>query len=131
MKISYALAAYLCAGMAAHAQESPLWKEFVASRASGRTATLPDFSWAGYHFSEKELPDGQSKKVFNVKDFGALPDDDRYDDDAIQLAVRAAEANPGGGIVFFPAGRYLICPDEDQSKRITIRKSGIVLRGSG
>ncbi|WP_341835156.1 DUF4955 domain-containing protein [Chitinophaga pollutisoli] len=131
MKISYALAACLCAGMAAHAQESPLWNEFVASRASGRTATLPDFSWAGYHFSEKELPNGASKKVFNVKDYGALPNDDRYDDDAIQLAVRAAEAHPGGGIVFFPAGKFLICPDEDQSRRITIRQSGIVLRGSG
>lgn len=131
MKISYALAACLCAGATTHAQESPLWKEFLAARKTGKTATLPDFSYAGYHFSEKQPPSGNFRKIFNVTDYGAQPNDERYDDDAIQATIRAAEANPGGGIVLFPAGKFLIAPDEDKSKKITINKSGIVLRGAG
>ncbi len=131
MKISFALAACLCAGLTAYAQTAPLWQEYLAARKAGHAATLPDFSYAGYHFSEKALPAGNYKKVFNVTDYGALPNDEEYDDEAIQAAVRAAESNNGGGIVFFPAGKYRICPDADQSKKITIRKSGIVLRGAG
>jgi hypothetical protein len=33
--------------------------------------------------------------------------------------------------VFFPAGKFLIAPDEDSTKQITITKSNIVLKGSG
>lgn len=131
MKTSFALAACLTACLTAHAQTAPLWQEYLAARQEGRAATLPDFSYAGYHFSEKTPPSGDFKKTFNVADYGARPNDAGFDDAAIQAAIRAAEAHPGGGIVFFPAGQYRISPDEDKSKKITVRKSGIVLRGSG
>lgn len=131
MKISYAIAACLIAGTTALAQEAPLWKAYASAYREGKTSTLPDFSYAGYHFSEKKLPDPAAKKQFNVTDYGAKPNDEGYDDAAIQAAIRAAEANPGGGVVRFPAGRFLICPDNDQSKKITIQKSGIVLQGAG
>src|SRR5436190_4235061 len=94
---------------AAHAQNAtPLWKDFVDAKVLGRTPTLPDFSYAGYHFSEKEIPSVTTRKYFNVKDFGAIPDDDSYDDEAIQKTVDAAEKNADGGVVFFPPGKYLI-----------------------
>src|SRR5690242_8169426 len=78
---------------------TPLWKDFVEAKKKGSTPVLPDFSYAGYHFSEKEIPSVKSRKYFNVKDYGALPGDDKYDDEAIQKTVDAAEKNEGGGVV--------------------------------
>ncbi|WP_316751378.1 DUF4955 domain-containing protein [Pedobacter gandavensis] len=112
-------------------QVSPLWSDFVKSKQQGKTPVLPDFSYAGYHWSEKELPALTGKKVFNVADYGAIPNDELFDDASIQKAVNAAEANPGGGIVFFAPGKYLIAPDGDAKKQIRISKSGIILKGSG
>jgi hypothetical protein len=111
---------------------TPLWQDFVQARKTGKTPVLPDFSYAGYHFSEKPIPDvTKTKKIFRVTDYGAKPNDEAYDDAGIQAAIRAAEQNAGGGVVFFPAGKYLIAPDEDKDKQIRISKSGIVLKGSG
>jgi hypothetical protein len=110
---------------------APLWEDFVKAKKSGSTPVLPDFSYAGYGFSEISIPSVSGKKVFRVDDYGAKPNDDQYDDAAIQKAVDAAEANPGGGVVFFSPGKYLIAADEDAKKQIRISKSGIVLKGSG
>lgn len=110
---------------------NPLWKDFVAAKKSGGTPVLPDFSYAGYHFSEKSIPDLAKKRHFNVIDFGAKPDDDQFDDKAIQAAILAAEKNPEGGVVFFPKGKFLIAPDNDSTQQIRISKSNIVLKGSG
>jgi len=110
---------------------APLWKEFLAAKKNGTTPVLPDFSYAGYHFSEAPIPDVKGRKYFNVVDFGATPNDNQYDDAAIQKAIDAAEKNPDGGVVFFPAGKYIIAADEDATKQIRIRKSNIVLKGSG
>jgi hypothetical protein len=122
----------LAAACALRAQTTaPLWQNFVQSRQSGETPVLPDFSYAGYHFSERPLPDVSGKKVFKVTDYGAAPDDDQYDDQGIQAAIAEAEKDPAGGIVFFPPGKFLIGPDEDKAKYIRISKSNIVLKGSG
>jgi hypothetical protein len=45
---------------------------------------------------------------FNVKDFGAKADGIQDDRSAIQSAINAAAASPGGGSVFFPKGTYLL-----------------------
>jgi hypothetical protein len=110
---------------------TPLWRDFVSKKAAGKAPVLPDFSFAGYHFSEKEIPATTGKKVFNVVDFGAVPDDGQYDDEAIQKAVDAAEKNEEGGVVFFPAGKFLLAKDNDSTKCIRISKSNIVIKGSG
>jgi hypothetical protein len=110
---------------------APLWEDFVNAKKSGKTPVLPDFSYAGYGFSEIDIPSVSGKKIFKVDDYGAKPDDDQFDDMAIQKTIDAAEANPGGGVVFFSAGKYLIAQDEDAKKQIRISKSGIVLKGSG
>lgn len=125
---SFSIAAFF----AATAQKTaPLWKDFIKAKKEGKTPVLPDFSYAGYHFSEKEIPSVINKKYFRVTDFGAIPDDDKFDDGAIQKAINAAEANPGGGVVFFPAGKYLIAPDTNSKATIRISKSNIVLKGTG
>lgn len=112
-------------------QAAPLWEDFVKAKKIGNTPLLPDFSYAGYNFSETAIPAVSGKKVFRVDDYGARPNDEQFDDAAIQKAVDAAEANPGGGVVFFSPGKYLIAGDEDAKKQIRIAKSGIVLKGSG
>ena len=116
----------------AQAQKTaPLWEDFVKAKKSGGTPVLSDFSYAGYGFSEIPLPSVGDKKYFKVDDYGAKADDDQFDDVAIQKAIDAAEANPGGGVVFFSPGKYLIAADEDATKQIRIAKSNIVLKGSG
>lgn len=118
--------------LTAHAQKiAPLWKDYVTAKQAGKVPVLPDFSYAGYHWSEKEIPSVTGKKYFKVTDYGAIPNDDKYDDDAIQQAVNAAEANPGGGVVYFPAGKYLLAADGDVKKQVRITRSGIVLKGAG
>eukprot|EP01102_Stenamoeba_stenopodia_P008700 TRINITY_DN2528_c0_g1_i1.p1 TRINITY_DN2528_c0_g1~~TRINITY_DN2528_c0_g1_i1.p1 ORF type:complete len:328 (-),score=75.42 TRINITY_DN2528_c0_g1_i1:574-1521(-) len=49
-------------------------------------------------------PDG---KLFNVMDYGAVGDGTTKDTDAVASAFQAAESNDGG-IVYFPAGSYLV-----------------------
>jgi len=55
-----------------------------------------------------------------VRDFGAVPDDDRDDTDAIQRALDAMK--PGETLVFGP-GRYLI------SRSIRVRQPGVTVTG--
>ncbi|MEN6426473.1 MAG: glycoside hydrolase family 28 protein [Phycisphaerales bacterium] len=48
---------------------------------------------------------GQSP-FYDIRDYGALPNDDAKDTDAIRKAIQAA-VNAGGGTVYFSAGRYV------------------------
>jgi hypothetical protein len=132
MKKTIITALILSSFAAVNAQRvAPLWKDFVEAKKTGKTPVLPDFSYAGYHWSEQEIPSVAGRKQFKVTDYGATPNDDKFDDEAIQKTIDAAEANAGGGVVFFPAGKYLIAPDTSNKKQILIRKSNIVLKGSG
>lgn len=107
--------------------QSQLFEHFKKDKT---TAILPDFSYAGYKCGEKSLPENASYKVFNVVDFGAKPDDDISDKEAIQAALKAANTN-GSGIVFFPKGRFLVNEDSISSKGIFSIGSNIIFRGSG
>lgn len=80
---------------------------------------LPDFSFAGYHFSEDPLP--EMKVVASVKDFGARGDGKTDDTSAIKRAI----AETDEGAILIPAGRYVV------SDIIWIKKPNIVLRGEG
>lgn len=114
----------------AWAVESPLWQQFEAAKPAGNVPVLPDFSYAGYDYSESAIPDTSSWTVFNVTTYGAVADDGNYDDAAIQAAIDAAEA-AGGGVVFFPPGRFMVSPNEIVGENIFINGSNIVLKGSG
>jgi polygalacturonase len=48
---------------------------------------------------------GQSP-FFDIRDYGAAPNDDTKDTDAIRKAIEIA-SNAGGGTVYFPAGRWV------------------------
>lgn len=112
-------------------QQAPLWDEYVQAQKTNRVSVLPNFSYAGYHFSEKAIPDVSDRKYFDVTDYGARPDDDQPDEAGIQAAIDAAQAHPGGGVVFFPPGRFLVSADTNSRRQLHVASSNIVLKGSG
>ncbi len=110
------------------------YQQFVKDKENGREPILPDFSYSGYHYFNKPVPD-VTHPVFDVTKYGAIPNDDVSDQPAIQAAIAAAEEN-GRGVVFFPPGEFLINTDTDKNDEgynepIYIHSSNIVLRGSG
>ena len=114
----------------ASSTESALWQQFKAAKGNGKEPTLPDFSYAGYNYSESTIPDISNWEKFDVRDFGAIANDGKYDDKAIQAAIDAAEV-AGEGVITFPSGRFMVSPNEVVGENIFIRSSRIVLKGQG
>ena len=79
---------------------------------------LLDFSEVGFEKGDKAIPEWAVK--INVMKFGAKGDGKHDDREAI---IKAIEACPPKGAVYFPDGAYLI------SDWIKVNKSQIVLRG--
>ena len=106
--------------------EPSILKEFKLN--PGATM-LPDFSYAGYEYGEKPIPDVQGK-TYTITDFGAIANDSIDDTDAINLTIEEAGKN-GGGVVLFPSGKFLVNMDTTQTKIVHINYSNLVLRGAG
>ncbi|MDO6802340.1 DUF4955 domain-containing protein [Wenyingzhuangia sp. 1_MG-2023] len=113
----------------AQKNESDVWKNYKKAKQNHTEALLPDFSYAGYKYSDVPIPHNNFK-VFNVVDFGANPNDTNSDKSAIKKAIAAAEKNKMG-VVFFPKGKYYINTQSDDIEPITITSSNIILRGEG
>lgn len=112
------------------AQPSALWNLYLEAKKKGQKTPVLDFSYVGYKRGEMGIPDVRTKK-FSVVEFGAVPNDGKSDKEAIQKTIDAA-SEAGGGVVTFPAGRFLIneaC--DDQKSLLLIKASGVVLRGAG
>lgn len=113
------------------AQEALIWKKFTGDINNPEIPTLFDYSYAGYQLGEVGIPNKfKHLKVFNVMDFGAIPNDAISDQEAIQAAIHAAEKN-NGGIVFFPKGEFLVNVNPTKTNPIEITASNIILKGSG
>lgn len=84
---------------------------------------MPDSNAAGaaYHYCARVPVAARPASVRQVRDFGAVPDDDGDDTDAIQRAFDAMK--PGDTLEFSP-GRYLI------SRSIRVRRPGVTVTGS-
>jgi hypothetical protein len=81
---------------------------------------LPDFSYAGYHAGEAQIPAPPAR--WNLKrDFGARGDGRTDDAQALLNAIRSIKE----GVLYIPKGTYVI------SKRIDISKGNLILRGAG
>lgn len=111
------------------AQTSKVFEDFKSSKTTGKEAILPDFSYAGYKYSEVEIPTVHHK-IFDVTKFGANPNDLNSDKNTIKKAIKAAEKN-GSGIIYFPKGKYYINTQNDDISIIDIKGSNIVFRGEG
>lgn len=113
--IGWSLAAALT--LPAFAEESELWQDGGADFEPQRP--LPDFSYAGYHRGEAELPEREPD--VSVLDFDAAPDDDTDDTEAFRKAI----AGSAGKCIAVPAGRYIL------SDTLVIDQSQTVLQGEG
>ncbi|TRX60198.1 hypothetical protein FNH22_09120 [Fulvivirga sp. M361] len=85
---------------------------------------VPDFSYAGYHNSEKALP-GQLGVTLLLTDYGAMANDEIDDSKALQAALKAAHEMVQPVTIRFPAGRLIL------SEIFYIERSNILLRGAG
>jgi len=85
---------------------------------------LPDFSYAGYHFGESQIPEVQGK-IINATDYGVKANDALDDSKALLKAVKAASAIEGNVVLQLPAGRIIL------SEIVYIERSNFVLRGAG
>lgn len=103
-----------------------LWEDFAA----GRSTLLPDFSYAGYAWGEHPLPD-VGYPIFDICDYGAVPDDGLPDRAAFESAVQAAVASGHGAVIYVPAGRYELHDSDAPNAPIIIDGDNIVLRGAG
>ncbi|MFO7907177.1 MAG: glycosyl hydrolase family 28-related protein, partial [Pirellulaceae bacterium] len=102
---------------AADTETSPLWGRAGEQWKPG--GRLPDFSYAGYHRGEKDLP--TLRPEVTVKDFGATGDGQTDDTAAFKRALKDA----AGKTIFVPRGRYVI------TDILEIRSAGTVLQGAG
>ncbi|MFH7018433.1 hypothetical protein [Flavobacterium sp. FlaQc-47] len=89
-----------------------------------KTNYLPDFSYAGYHFGESQIPESQGK-IINATDFGVKANDGLDDSKALLKALKAANAVDGNVILQLPAGRIIL------SDIVYIERSNFVLLGAG
>ncbi len=80
---------------------------------------LPDFSFAGYHSGEKDLP--EIAAVVDVTRFGAVGDGVTDCTEAFRKAIDRTDR----GAITIPEGRFLI------RDILWIRKPNLVLRGAG
>ncbi len=123
---------FLCLLPLASAQLTPnIWKKFIGEPVPVGTPDLIDYSYAGYKNGEAAIPDTFDLPVFNVTDYGALPDDDKSDTEGIKAALQAADTGQQGGIVFFPPGHYDVILDGEPTDPIIISGDNVILRGSG
>ncbi|KAL4852785.1 hypothetical protein ACK3TF_006150 [Chlorella vulgaris] len=81
-----------------------------------------DWSFAGINDGDT-VPSNLPKIKYNVKTFGAKGDGEADDTAALLAAVAAANVAPG--VVFLPAGSYLL------SRPLVITTSNVTLRGEG
>ncbi|WP_418603588.1 DUF4955 domain-containing protein [Hwangdonia sp.] len=118
--------------MSACAQPKALiWKKYTSEITDPGIPKLFDYSYAGYQLGETGIPKKHKHlKVFNVMDFGAIPNDSISDQEAIQSAIHAAENNKGG-VVFFPEGEFKVNVNPTRTNPIEITASNIILKGSG
>ncbi len=121
MMIHFAFLANLLVGTALAADPQSTHSQLWGAHGERWTAEsrLPDFSYAGYHRGERELP--RLTADVSVKDFGAVGDGKTDDTDAFQTAIREA----AGKTIAIPAGTYVI------TDMLEIRRSGTVLQGDG
>lgn len=96
---------------------------------NGAESILPDFSYAGYAYGEKDIP-FIAGPIFDVTTFGAFPNDGIDDTEYINLAIIKA-GETGGGVVFFPPGKFHVNTDTIKTDIVNINYSNIVMRGSG
>ena len=124
-KLFTILFAALSATTSLHAQTTtPAWQKFVNNADDN---VLLDFSYAGYHHGT-ELPVDERDvnvlakklgyKVYNVCDYGAVPNDGKSDRKALEdIIAKIGRGKPNAkAIIYFPEGEYILHTKDDNTK---------------
>ncbi|MBR1706248.1 MAG: DUF4955 domain-containing protein [Bacteroidales bacterium] len=129
------------------------WKRFDQGLAGN---VLLDFSYAGYRHGETAPPDAFALgyKIYDVMDYGAVPDDGKSDRDAFLSCLQDAlgvgyqveddhivfgPKEKANAVVYFPEGEYILHTSADdvmteagvRSREIIIRAGHLVFKGAG
>lgn len=104
-----------------------VYEEFLTAGENWKI--LSDFSYSGYHYSERAFPQPSGVRV-NLAAFGAIPNDGRSDRDALQAAFDEL-ARLGGGVIEFEDGEYLLDSESGETEPLTLRSSNLYLIGKG
>lgn len=97
----------------------------VLQNTSKSAPFMPDFSYAGYGYGLKDIPDFKDARTLDATKYGVVPNDKKDDSEGVLKVLEAAQSIPGDVVIQFPAGRIEI------SEIIPITRSDIVLRGAG
>lgn len=133
-----------------HAQTTtPAWQKFVNNADDN---VLLDFSYAGYHHGT-ELPVDERDvnvlakklgyKVYNVRDYDAIPDDGKSDRKAFEDIInKIGRGNPNAkAIIYFPEGEYILHSKDDNttnaetgkvtSNTLNLVMGHVIIKGAG
>lgn len=148
-KLFTLLFAALSATTSLHAQTTPAWQKFVNNADDN---VLLDFSYAGYHHGT-ELPVDERDvnvlakklgyKVYNVCDYGAVPDDGKSDRKALEDIInKIGRGKPNAkAIIYFPEGEYILHSKDDNttnaetgkvtSNTLNLVMGHVIIKGAG
>ena len=111
------------------AQSADTAKIFLDFEHNPVTSILPDFSYAGYEYGEKEIP-VVTKNIFNVQKYG-VSSNSTADQTAVIQALIDKVGKQVGGVVYFPKGKYYLNLDSLHHQSLKINYSNVILRGEG
>ena len=94
-----------CTSGSSNENNTPWWPELLSEKGTV-DVYLPDFSYAGYYWGEKPLPEWST--TLNVSEFGAIPDDNQDDTGALKKAFQAANKKDGPVVLKLDRGRYIL-----------------------
>ena len=101
---------------------SPLFGTSLSHGWPSNSTRLSDWSRAGYMSGSLSIP--TPRVTINARTAGAKGDGVTDDTAALQAAINTAAAR-GGGVIYLPAGKYIV------SSPLLISNSNIVIRGQG
>lgn len=120
------IATFSSAQNAPKPKEAAIYQSFKKNPTASR---LPDFSYAGYHYGEDPLPIS-TKNVLNVLENGVKANVKEDQTQTVQALIDKV-GKLGGGVVFFPKGKYYFNLDAARKQHLQINYSHVVLRGDG
>ena len=110
---------------------SNVWNKFIGKTVPAGTPDIIDWSYAGYKNGREFIPEATGR-IIDVTDeaYGAIPNDNLSDTQAIKNAFREANIS-GSVIIYFPPGQYDIFMDGDSKNSYVLQKNNIVIKGAG
>ncbi|WP_299604040.1 hypothetical protein [uncultured Aquimarina sp.] len=97
----------------------------IQDLANNKGPFIPDYSYAGYHFGEKEIEIPKNITVLDAIDFGVISNDKKDDSRALKKVFKKAHSVEGSVLIQLPKGRIII------SEIFYFERSNIILNGYG